>query len=81
MGVGGKRHTLAALPPGKIRHLLYRLGGPHGRSGRVQKISPPTRILSPELPARSEFLTWPHIYIYSMHKGAQLKFKPKHTGT
>jgi hypothetical protein len=30
------------LPPGKTRHPLYRrLGGPQGRSGQVQKISPP----------------------------------------
>ena len=40
-GVGGQRHTLAALPPGKTRYPLYRrLGGPQGRSGRVRKISP-----------------------------------------
>ena len=42
MGVGGQRHLLAALSPGKTRHPLYRrLGGPQGRSGRVRKISPP----------------------------------------
>ena len=42
MGVGGKRHAPAALPPRKIWHPLYRrLGGPQGRSGRLQKISPP----------------------------------------
>ena len=42
-GVGGQRHTPAALPPGKTRYPLYRrLGGPQGRSGRVRKISPPT---------------------------------------
>jgi len=30
------------LPPGKTRYPLYRgLGGPHGRSGQVRKISPP----------------------------------------
>ena len=41
-GVGGQRHTPAALPWGKSRLSLYRrLGGPQGRSGRVQKISPP----------------------------------------
>jgi len=44
MGVGGQRHTPAALPPGKTRYPLYRrLGGPQGRSGRVQKISSPAR--------------------------------------
>ena len=41
-GVGGQRHAPAALPPGKTRYPLYRrLGGPRGRSERVQKISPP----------------------------------------
>jgi hypothetical protein len=34
--------------------LYRRLGGPHGRSERVRKISPPTGIRSPDLPARSE---------------------------
>ena len=30
-GVGGQRHTLVALPPGKTRYPLYRrLGGPTG---------------------------------------------------
>jgi hypothetical protein len=42
MRVGGQRHAPAAFPPGKTRHPLYRrLGGSHGRSGRVRKISPP----------------------------------------
>ena len=43
MGVGGQHHAPAVLPPGKIRYPLYRrLGGPQGRSGRVQKIPPPS---------------------------------------
>jgi hypothetical protein len=38
--VDGQRHAPAALPPGKSRYPLYRrLGGPQGRSGRVQKTS------------------------------------------
>jgi hypothetical protein len=42
MGVGGQRHFPAYLPPGMTRYPLYRrLGRPHGRSGRVLKISPP----------------------------------------
>jgi len=42
MGVGGQRHAPASLPPGKTRYQLYRrLGGPQGRSGRVQNISSP----------------------------------------
>jgi len=41
MEVGGQRHAPAALPPGKTRYPLYRrLGGPQGRSERLQKISP-----------------------------------------
>ena len=41
-GVGGQRHAPAALHLGKTRYSLYgRLGGPHGRSGRVRKISLP----------------------------------------
>ena len=41
-GVGGQRHVLAALPPGKTRYLLYRKqDGPKGRSGQVRKILPP----------------------------------------
>ena len=39
-GVGGQHHAPAALLLGKIRCPLYwRLGGPHGRPGRVWKIS------------------------------------------
>jgi hypothetical protein len=42
MGVGGQHHAPAALLPEKTRYPLYRrLGGTHGRSGRVRKISPP----------------------------------------
>jgi hypothetical protein len=57
MGVGDKRHAPAALPPGKTRYPLYRgLGGPQGRSGRVQKISPPPEFDPRSRPARSESL-------------------------
>ena len=45
--------------PRKTRYPLYRrLGGPQGRSGQVRKISPPTRIRSPDRPARSQSLYW-----------------------
>ena len=42
-GVRGQRHAPAApYPRGKNRYTLYkRLGGHHGRSGQVRKISPP----------------------------------------
>jgi Rad3-related DNA helicase len=40
--VGGQHHAPAALHPGETQYPLYRrLGGPQGRTGRVQKISPP----------------------------------------
>jgi hypothetical protein len=44
--------------PGKeTRYPSYRrLSGPQGRSGRLQKISPPTGIRSPDRPTRSESL-------------------------
>ena len=45
MGVGGQHHAPAALPPGKDPVPIYtRLGGHQGRSGQVQKISPPPGI-------------------------------------
>jgi hypothetical protein len=57
MGVRGQRHSPTYLPPRKTRYLLYRrLGGLHGRSGRMRKISPPTGIRSPYSPARNESL-------------------------
>ena len=47
------------LPPGKTRYPLYRrLTGPQDRSGQVPKISPHTRIRSPDRPARSQSLYW-----------------------
>jgi hypothetical protein len=49
MGVGGQRHVPAALPPGMTWcSLCRRWDEPHGRSGRVWKIS--------HRPARSESL-------------------------
>jgi len=55
-GVGGERYVPAAYPPGKkIQYPLNRrLGGPHGLSGRVRKISPPTGIRSPDRSSRSQ---------------------------
>ena len=70
MGVGGQRHTLAALTQGKKQYPLYRrLGGPQGQSGRVRKISPPPgfdpRTVQPvvsrytdwDIPTQLQFLT------------------------
>jgi hypothetical protein len=45
--VGVQRHALITLLPGKTRYPLYmRMGEPQGRSGRVQKVSPPNKIRS-----------------------------------
>jgi len=61
-----------SLPPGKTQYPLYRrLGGPQGWSGQVRKISPPTRIRSPDRPAHSQSLyqlRYPaHMKVYRMH--------------
>ena len=45
MGLSCQRHAPAALLPGKTLDPLFRrLGGPHGRSGQLPKISLPPRI-------------------------------------
>ena len=57
-GGGWSTPRLCRLTPGKeTRYTLNRrLGGAQGRSERVQKISPLTRIRSPDRPARSKSL-------------------------
>ena len=60
-GVGAQHHAPAVLPPGKSRYPLYmRLGGPQGRSARVQKISPPPPGLDPWTvqPVASRYTDW-----------------------
>ena len=60
MGVGSQRYAPAVLPPGKTRYPLYRrLGGLQGRSGQVQKISPPPGF-DPRtvLPVASRYTDW-----------------------
>ena len=53
-GEGSASRPGCSLPPGKTRYPLYRrLRGSQGRSGQVQKISPPTGIRSPDRPVRS----------------------------
>jgi hypothetical protein len=53
-GVGGQRHALAALPPGKTGYPFYRrLGGAHSQSAWVRKISTLNGIRSPDRPALS----------------------------
>jgi hypothetical protein len=52
-----KRHAQAALPPGNDPEpIAYEAGWGQGRSGRVRKISPHTKIRSPDRPDRSELL-------------------------
>ena len=61
-GVGGPIPCPSCFTPRKETwYPLYRrLGGPHGQSGWVQKISPPTGIWSPDHPACSKLLDQLH---------------------
>ena len=60
MGMGGQRHALAALPPGKPQYPLYRrLGEPQGQSERVRKISPPLEFDPRTVqPVASQYTDW-----------------------
>ena len=84
-GVGGQRHSPAALPPEKTLYPLYRrLDGPQGRSGRMRKISPPTGIRSPDRPARSESLyrlsyPGPYNWIYSLKSSLKVPLNSYYT--
>jgi hypothetical protein len=54
------------LTPGKTRYPLYRrLGGPHGRSGQVCKISPPLGFdpwtIQPVGSRYTDYATWPTV--------------------
>jgi len=70
-GGKGQYHAPAALPLGKTQYPLYgRLGGPQGRPGQVQKISPPTGIQSPDRPACSQSL---HRLHYPAHDNLYTK--------
>jgi len=68
-GVGGQRHAPATLTLGKTQCPLYRrLGGPHGRSGRVRKISPtpgfdPVTVQS----VASRYTDWPNGHVISFN--------------
>jgi hypothetical protein len=53
MGVGGQRHDLDALPPGRRPGTIVQEAGTQGRFGRVQKMSPPTGMRSSDRPSRS----------------------------
>jgi hypothetical protein len=67
MGMGGQRQAQAALLPGMTRYPLYRrVGGPQGRSGRVQKISPPhgfyPRTVQPVAIRYTDYAVSAHLY-------------------
>jgi hypothetical protein len=56
-GEGSASRPGRSLPPGKTRYPLHRrLGGPHGGSGQVRKISPLPGLDPPDRPARSQSL-------------------------
>ena len=59
-GVGSQRYAPGALPPRKTQYPLYRrLGGPHTRSGQVQKISPTSGFDPPTVqPVASRYTDW-----------------------
>jgi len=68
MGVGGQRHTPAALPPGKTQHPLYwRLGGPESRSGQVRNISHPQEFNSRDVQPIARCYTVSDIPATSVH--------------
>ena len=65
--------------PGKTRYPLYRrLGGPHGRSGQVPKISPPTEIRFPACPGRSQSLYRLRYPAHTVTTGTTLLSRWKH---
>jgi hypothetical protein len=68
-GEGSASRPGRTLLPGKIRYPLYkRLGGPQGRSGQVQKISPPPgfdpRTVQPVGSSYTDYATRPTIRMY-----------------
>ena len=71
-GEGSASRSGRTLPRGKTRYPLHRrLGGPQGRSGQVQKISPhrdsipgPSRAQAVAIPTTLPGLQYTYIYIY-----------------
>ena len=68
-GEGSASRPGRSLPPGKTRYPLYRrLGGPHGRSGQVRKISPQPgfdpRTVQPVASRYTDWATRPALYEY-----------------
>ena len=67
MGVGGQRHTPAALPPGRTQYVLYRRLGAENLA--------PTGIRSPDRPARSESL-YRLSYVGHLESKERLRIQP-----
>ena len=68
-GEGSAARPGHSLPLGKTRYPLYKmLGGPQGRSGQVQKISPPSgfdpRTVQPVASHYTDYATQPTEYKY-----------------
>jgi len=76
MGVGVSPKPLPPLPLGKTRYPLYRmLGGPHGRSGQMRKISPPPgfdpRTVQPVASRYTDYTTRPLTFSCNYAKNAK----------
>jgi hypothetical protein len=76
MGVGGKRHTPATLPPGKTS-FYKRLGGLHGRSERMRKISPTPdfdpRTVQPVASRYTDYAVPPHVLSLLIYRSSILE--------
>jgi hypothetical protein len=72
-GEGSASRPSRSLSSGKTRYPLYRkLGGPQSRSWQVRKISTPTGIGSPYLPAPSQSLYRPRYRAHICSQRSQL---------
>jgi hypothetical protein len=75
--VGSESRPARILPPGKTRYPLYRrLGGSQGRSGQVQKVSPPPGFdprTVQSVVSRFSGCTW-RIFLNSSHRLHSMEF-------
>jgi len=90
-GEGSASRPGRSLLTGNTRYPLYRrLGGPHGRSGQVRKISPPPRFdprtVQPVASRYTDYTTWPtlrypaHITLPGPHYATRPTLRyPAHT--
>ena len=86
-GEGSESRPGRFLPPGKTRYPFYRrLGGPHGRSGQVRKISLPpgfdSRTVQPAASHYTNYSTQPKSSSLKLNILSKLRvFKILHTDT